>query len=211
MMRPGRPQSATLAALPPRAEEFNCDITYFIDMVMSRLYIQDAMPTVGDIQASMKHRLIHECGRLQEISKERESLAAAYNRFLDLTEEQIRRQRRVERLVAVFGKDDYLKIALGQPGPAGEGTGPIIEALPPDFDTLRDSLPLWEAMKEYLHHVPEARIAEVEEFLGYPHGMGIEGVNRQAIESALKRHPETFKTRKKGREKFISLKEKARE
>jgi len=45
-------------------------------------------------------------------------------------------------------------------------------------------------VKEYLHFVPEARIREIEDF--FQRSVGIIELNRQAIESAIKRHPETF-------------------
>ena len=73
-----------------------------------------------------------------------------------------------------------------------------------ELGALRATLPLWQAMREYLSFVPEARIAELEDFfqqISFAEG------NRQAIESALKRHPKVFRTRKKKREKFIALNE----
>ncbi|HEY4905051.1 MAG TPA: hypothetical protein VIH89_16370 [Candidatus Sulfotelmatobacter sp.] len=212
MMRPGRPQKTDSLARLPRAEELNSDITLFIDTVMSKLYRYREMPTTNDIQDSMKQRLIHECERLQGIQKEKTELAAAYNRFLDLTDEQARREVRMKRIVAVLGKTEYYNLVQTEPVNEPDApNGPLTSQMIMEPDLLRENLALWEAMKEYLHYVPEARIAEIEEFLCYPFGVGMEGANRQAIESALKRHPETFKTRKKGREKFISLKEKARE
>jgi hypothetical protein len=63
-------------------------------------------------------------------------------------------------------------------------------------------------MKEYLQHVPEARIGEMEDFF---ETVKMPNANRQAMESALKRHPETFKIRKDKRDKFISLKSRAKE
>jgi hypothetical protein len=72
----------------------------------------------------------------------------------------------------------------------------------------RDNLSLWEAMKEYLQYVPEARIAETEAFF---EAVQMPNANRQSMESALKRHPETFKIRKDNREKYISLKSRAKE
>ncbi len=65
---------------------------------------------------------------------------------------------------------------------------------------LRSNLPLWEAMKEYLQHIQEARIGEMEEFFSH---VGYEEGNRQAIESALKRHPKEFHVRKRKREKYL--------
>ena len=164
------------------------------------------MPTPTEVEQSMKQRLLHECERLSAIYQEKDQLAKAYNRFLDLAHEQIRRERRLQRIVAVLGAEKYVLLACNE-----TNEGPISSRMVMDADTLRDSLPLWEAMKEYLHHVGECRIAELEEFFDKNLGVNFPGANRQAIESALKRHSETFKTRKKGREKYISLKDSARD
>jgi hypothetical protein len=106
----------------------------------------------------------------------------------------------------VLGTTDYLQMLIDD---IDSGIPTTSTAITPD--SLRAELPLWEAMREYLHYVPEARIADMEEFFGSEFGVNLNGANRQAIESALKRHPEAFKTHKKGREKYISLREKARD
>jgi hypothetical protein len=78
-----------------------------------------------------------------------------------------------------------------------EGESPdfsLSETVAKTAGELREDLALWEAMKEYLQHIPKARIAEMP------------NASRQAMESALKRHPETFKVTKDRRDKYISLK-----
>ncbi len=72
-------------------------------------------------------------------------------------------------------------------------------------EALRLETPLWMMMEEYLHHVPEARLTDMQDFL--QSSVQIKEANRYAMESALKRHPDVFKVRKKGREKFVSLKQ----
>ena len=56
-------------------------------------------------------------------------------------------------------------------------------------------------MKEYLYHVPEARIGEMEEF--FQHG-GFDEDDWQAIESSMEA-PKEFRTRKKKAERYIAL------
>jgi hypothetical protein len=204
MMRPGRPRKTICLPLPvfPKAEEIIFHITFIVDKVMSWLHTH-SVPDFFDVIKSMKVRLEHECNRLSEIGKEMEPLAAAYNRFIDLQKERTQREKRIQRIIAVLGKqsDDLLKHDKEPDYPISGG---MVIAIP------REELPLWEAMKEYLHYVAEARIAEMESFFGSVFGVDFPA-NRQAIESALKRHKETFKVRKSKREKFISLKEKARD
>jgi hypothetical protein len=173
-------------------------------MVMMWLHTL-SVPDLFDVVTSMKGRLKHECNRLTEIGKEMEPLASAYYRFIDLEKERAMREKRVQRLVAVLGKQtsDVLKQDSAPDYPISGGIAFAV-------DYPREELPLWEAMKEYLHYVREARIAEMESFFGSVFGVDFPA-NRQAIESALKRHPETFKVRKNKREKFISLREKARD
>jgi hypothetical protein len=206
MKHSGRPTKK--AALPrlPRAEEINLDSTFSIDKV-ELLLNNLTVPTSSDIERGMIKRLIHECENLQKATKEMDSLAEAYNRYVDLRNEQIRREKRMERIMAVIGNKG-LEDAMEATKDHGNSVALSFKMV--DVDTLRYDLSVWEAMKEYLHYVPEARIPEIEDFFGFL-GVKFESVNRASIDSALKRHPETFKVRKQKREKLISLKENARD
>ncbi|MGH9728605.1 MAG: hypothetical protein ACRD4V_08450 [Candidatus Acidiferrales bacterium] len=125
-----------------------------------------------------------------------ENLANAYNEFLDLRAEFEERKARTGVLYGLIGDDIHASSS------DWVEHGARIVAGGSD-KTLRERLPLWEAMKEYLQYVTEARIGEMEEFFSH---IGYEEGNRQAIESALKRHPKEFSVRKKKREKYIALK-----
>lgn len=149
---------------------------------MSRCYALDVKIAPHPIERQMRQRLHHEAQRAQEIKERLEVLAPAYNEVLDLRTEYSTRKARAETLLAIIGDHD-----LQTNDPAHR---------------LRFQLPLWQAMKEYLQHVPEARIREMEEFflhVGYDQG------NRQAMESALKRHPKEFHVRRNKREKYLCL------
>lgn len=205
MMTPGRPLLTQLTIPIPRAEVIIHDITFFVDRVMSWLYSL-RVPTFFDVKARMKERVVADSKRLQAIREEMTSLSAAYNRFVDLREEQLAREKRIQRLIAILGPEEYADLSKRDPAP----DYPLASCFTAAPDVLRQELPLWIAMQEYLGYVAEARIAEIESFFGM-FGVEMLTVNRQAIESALKRHPDVFKTKKRKREKFISLRRREQE
>ena len=143
----------------------------------------------------MRQRLHHEVQRASEIKERMETLAPAYNEFLDLRIEYAQRKTRTGNLYGLIGDD----VQTSSPNWVETDARRLAGG---SEKTLREQLPLWEAMKEYLQYVAEARIGEMEEFFSH---IGYDGGNRQAIESALKRHRKEFHIRKKKREKYISL------
>jgi hypothetical protein len=62
-------------------------------------------------------------------------------------------------------------------------------------------LKLWEILMVYLTFVPEAQVADI---LGFFEWVGYKST-RQAIESTVKTHKDTFIVRKDGWDRFISL------
>lgn len=155
------------------------------------------------LEATMRDRLHHEVDRMKTIECRMKEISAAYNEFLDLRDEAKQRKRRIERLLAIVGPWDWESPKVDY---AEHEAMDVVKKYPrnaTEFEALRAQLPLWEAMREYLSFVDEARIGEMEDFFRY---IEFTEGNRQAIESALKRHPKVFKTRKKKREKYVSLK-----
>ena len=65
-----------------------------------------------------------------------------------------------------------------------------------------EDVPLWKLMREILRQVPEMQVVDLEHML---HVIGVK-TNRPSVDSALETHKETFTVRKRGRDKFISLK-----
>jgi hypothetical protein len=179
------------------------DITFSVDKVVSQLY-SDRVPDSLEIAGRMRQRLLHECKSIA-VGRERiEADIEAYHRVKDEMEQVRRRESRVNSILGVFGLNEVARIHEHEPELAS-ALDSVTKISP---TTLRDKLSLWEAMKEYLQYVSEARIAEMEDFFC---AVYMPNANRQAMESALKRHPETFRTRKDGREKYISLKDRAKE
>ncbi len=174
-----------------------------IDTVMLWLHTL-YVPDLFDIAESMRQRLMHECKRLTIVRNDMKAVAEAYNHFVDLREEQLRREKRIKRIIGVLGPTEHRRMMEEDMEP----DYPLSTASTTPAKELREQVALWEAMKEYLQYVPEARIAEMEGFFA---NADMPNANRQAMESALKRHPETFKVRKDKRDKYISLKDRAKE
>jgi hypothetical protein len=65
-----------------------------------------------------------------------------------------------------------------------------------------EKLPLWVAMRAIMEQVTDLQVVDLQDVLEY---FKIKA-SRQAIESALASHKETFETKTRGRDKFVSLK-----
>jgi hypothetical protein len=63
-------------------------------------------------------------------------------------------------------------------------------------------LPIWKAIREMLRHVPEMQVIDIERMMKE---LGVQ-TGRTAIDSAIATHKNIFTVRKRGRDKFISLK-----
>lgn len=169
----------------------------FVDKILLLLY-RISMPLLTDAQQAIKHRLKAACERVQEIRKEQDKLISAHERYLVLQTELRQQGKRIDRLAGLIGPNLFLETELGD---KSNVIGETVESHT-SIHQLRDELALWEALQEYLLYAEEARIQDIQLFLD---SFEIKA-SREAIESALKRHPETFKSRKRGGTKLISLK-----
>jgi hypothetical protein len=156
------------------------------------------MPLLTDAQRAIKQRLLAACERVRELREEQKTLASAYERYIILQKELKQQEKRIDRLAGLIGPNLFLTAEMED---KSNMIGDTVETHTSILQ-LRNELSLWEAMTEYLSYAEEARIQDVQTFL---ESFGITAT-REAIESALKRHPETFKTKKRGGTKLISLK-----
>jgi len=170
---------------------------------MSKSY-SDRVADKFEIAERMRQRLSHECKSIAQGRERIKPDIEAFHRVQDEMELIERREKRVNNILGTLGLNETQRIMNDDP--ALLDTISLAVAFSPS--KLRDGLSLWEAMREYLQYVPEARIAEMEDFF---EAVGMPNANRQAMESALKRHKDVFKRRKDGREKYISLKSRAKE
>lgn len=152
----------------------------------------------ADVFNGLQQRLIHACNRVRTIRNRMTELAPFYNEFIDLRDQLKEYNEQINNLKGVFGPA-YPEVMLGDKSDVIGETSEVT----PSWMEMRDSLPLWVALREYLAASGEARVGEADEFLNH---LNFPNVRRQSIESALRRHPETFRVRKVGKEKYISLK-----
>lgn len=192
-----------ITALNEKAEKIISNITNFLDLVMYWCYCLGMQVIPHPLEATMRDRLHHEIERMKAVESRMKEISVYYNEFLDLREEAKRRKQRIESLLAIVGPWDWESPKVDYVEHEAMDAVKKYPRNAIEFAALRAQLPLWEAMREYLSFVDEARIGEMEDFFRH---VGFAEGNRQAIESALKRHPKVFKTRKKKREKYISLK-----
>jgi hypothetical protein len=185
----------------PRAN--NQKITDVADAVMFLCHTVLMKVTEHPIGRLMRDRLHYEVREVKEADSRMRELAAAYNEYLDLREQNERRKTRVENLLTVVGPWDWESPDADYAERDAMRLLGIYVSNAEEAEALRSKFPLWRAMQEYLMFVSEARITEMEQFFDH---VGYESANRQAMESALKRHPEVFKTRRLRGQKLISLK-----
>ncbi len=114
--------------------------------------------------------------------------------FQDLERDAKMREDRARRIVELLGEDKFLDTRKEMLNGKNMGREVMV--------TTDDKSPLWEAMKTIVEHVTELQVIDLQDTLLH---FGRK-VTRQAIESALKAHKETFHTVVRGREKFVSLK-----
>ena len=152
----------------------------------------------ADTFNALQQRMIHACKRVEKIRERMDLLAAPYHEFLDLKEQLEEYTKQIDQLKGVLGPAFYEAMRTDKTDAIGN-----VSEISPTWKEIRESMPLWVALRVYLSAAGEARVGEAEEFLNF---LKFPNVRRQSIESALSRHKNVFRVRKRGREKFISLK-----
>lgn len=201
MLTPGRPIANRIAFPLWPNNEIEATFSrqyFFIDTVLSKLF-NGFVPLLTDAIDSLKQQLVSDCQRVLEIRDEKRKYADAYNRYVALQSELQEKATRIDELAGMLGPAGLLKAELE------DHTNAISDTLEvhTTIEQLRNELPLWKAVRWYVAYSGEARINDVILFL---QALVVDGANRNAIESALRRHPETFRIRMAKREKYLSLK-----
>jgi hypothetical protein len=182
---------------PSAQKKINQNSTDLVDAVLHLLY-DLVMPLLTDAQRAVKQRLLAACERVRELRTEQKTLAAAYERYNILQKELKQQEKRIDRLAGLIGPNLFLAAEIED---TSNVIGDTVETHTSILQ-LRNELSLWEAMVEYLSYAEEARIQDIQTFI---ESFGITA-SREAVESALKRHPEIFKSKKRGGTKLVSLK-----
>ena len=147
----------------------------------------------SELAEALKSRLKDDGEALDSIYKEMNKLRSAYNRFRDLTEQERTIRERALRLSALLAPElsqsDLADIFADDVATIGS------------VQEIRDRISLWEMIAVVLEQTGEVRVFELDMLLTK---FDIKPT-RQAVESAIDTHRNVFSVRKKGREKYVSL------
>jgi len=152
------------------------------------------MKLAQDIFIRFQQQLRHECRSIRSARQEMEQLSAAYLRYVEL-ERQLEASR--HRTTIILGMLGPIHVAESM-----EGTDTDCLAEFPAPEVLRRKLRLWVAVRECLRMVGKSKVGDIQKFLNW---LGIENATRQSIESAVKRHDDSFKIEKEGHERYLTL------
>jgi len=120
-------------------------------------------------------------------------LSEAYFRYLDLLHEQ---EQIRTRILKIFG-------VLGVHSPdVSPSLAKLISPKKINSNEVRQELKIWEILELFLSALDDK--ATVSDFKSFLYLLDIKATS-QAIESAIKAHPELFEEHTKGREKFLTL------
>ncbi len=154
------------------------------------------MPGIPHVYDAVQHQVELDAKKLNTVNGELGSLHETYLRYRELLEERSSLEDRLRVNLSIIGN------IAGDKKPTLEDVRFDLGLAISDVDKERKTIPLWKVIREIIRHTEKIRIVDLEiqlETFGY-------SVTRQAIESAIKTHPSTFRDTKRSREKFVSLK-----
>ena len=148
----------------------------------------------GDIEKRLNQQFTEDERQLKKNYAEQNRLRPEVIRFNDLEREAKAREERMARVIMLLGEDKFIdtrrELLKGRD---------VSKEIVTNTD---DKLPLWLAMKAIVEQTTELQVVDLQDTLQY---FKIKA-SRQAVESALASHRETFETKTRGRDKFVSLK-----
>ncbi len=155
---------------------------------------------IKDIVSGLGQQTGRKAGELTKDMEELNTLRDGYQRYRELSAQIEAKERSVKIGLALLSNapTNSSYITTERIKELRESTGIALEA--EDLDLSRFSL--WRVIREIVRQTTEIRVFELE---GHLRSFGLK-VSRPAIESALATHAKEFKTVKRGREKFVSLK-----
>ncbi len=146
---------------------------------------------------SLQRRFLHECKRFESNQKQMDRLAEAYFSYRDLLHQQEESRARILR---IFG-------TLGVLSPDDAVNKKLLEQVSPtpisSLDIRNNDLKLWEMVELFLSALDDtATVAEIRNFLI---DVRMSSITAQAINSAIKTHPELFEEKDEGKERVVML------
>ncbi len=149
--------------------------------------------------SSLYDRFSHERKRLRSNERELKKLSEAYFRYRDLLHEQGEIRGQILKIFGVLG--------VQAPDVTPE-LARLISPKPVSSLEVREELQLrlWEVLELFLASVDDrASVSDFQDFLLTLNWSA--AATPQAVDSAVRSHPELFKEEFEGREKFLVLKE----
>jgi hypothetical protein len=154
---------------------------------------------------SLYLRFSHECRRFSANQREMEKLSDAYFTYRDFLHEQERRATRIVKMFGVLGvysPDTSAKLTLEIKSALGVSASDQISS-----SDVRDRLKLWEILELFLSAVDDkATVGDFRSFLfSLDIKEGREPISTQAINSAIKTHPELFEEIAENGQRFLAI------
>ncbi len=162
--------------------------------VESKFNLDPVMGRFADIEKALNQQLSSDVKHLKANYTEQNKLRVAVMRFRDLETDAKAREERIQRIAALIGEEQFEDVRKHML--SGEDVSRSIAV------TVDAVLPLWLAMRAIVEQVSEIQVVELQHALEH---FG-KKTSRQAIESALASHKETFETKTRNRDKLVSLK-----
>jgi hypothetical protein len=141
------------------------------------------------------HRTVFDIKAFAKNKRELDGLESSYFRYVDLARLDLQLRNRIMRRYGLLGV--HFPTEFVSPKTAKQLT-------PVDISSgdVRKTVKVWEMLEEYLAAAGESTYAQFRSFLMY---LNIEEPTSQAIDSAIRTHPEIFEERFEGREKLVRL------
>ena len=174
-------------------ENRNIDSTSNFTSVASTCIVS-GMVRYTDIEKRMDQQYAADAKYLKGNYARQNKLLPAVLEFRDLETEAKTREDRMRRAIELLGEDKFIDARKDLLAGKDVSRESVV--------TTDDSSPLWEAMRTILAQVSEIQVIDLQDALLH---FG-KKASRQAIESALASHKETFEAKTRNREKFVSLK-----
>ena len=171
----------------------NIDSTNYLTRVESSCSVT-AVIRFADIEKRLDQQYNEDAKQLKKNYSEQNKLRPSILRFNDLEREAKAREDRMARVIMLLGEDKF-----------EDTRRELLKGLDMSREITTNTpekLPLWLAMKAIIEQVSELQVVDLQDALTH---FGIDA-SRQAIESALVSHKETFETKVRNRDKFVSLK-----
>jgi len=167
----------------------NIDSTNILTQVESSCIIGTVI-RFADLRERLERQYDEDYEYLENNYAEQNKLLPAVRRFNDLEREAKVRRERGAGIIAVLGEEKFKEVDVKR------------RTVGKDIFFASESVPLWAAMRAIVEQVSEIQVVDLQSALEYFKRK----VSRQAIESALASHKETFEIKTRNREKFVSLK-----